>query len=134
MNFLNKNKLRTQFDMLMLSALFGVVPALCYFLVAQKNISFIDMLHSDIQGFEYDMLTGASEMIQKDKIGYYFISTHSNEIHEACKNYLIKQNYIIVASYNLSEAYSDDGLIVAKSKSYKGLEQIQISLKQKIQS
>lgn len=38
MEFLNKNKLRTQFDMLMVSSLFGVVPALCYYLVAEKNI------------------------------------------------------------------------------------------------
>jgi Methyltransferase FkbM domain len=98
-------------------------------LCKEKKIEFIDILHCDIQGFEYDMLVGASEMISKDKIGYFFISTHSNDVHEACKELLLKQGYIIVAAYNLSEAYSDDGLIVAKSKSYSGPSNVITSLK-----
>jgi Methyltransferase FkbM domain len=98
----------------------------------EKNISFIDILHCDIQGFEYDMLLGADKTINTDKIGYFFISTHSNEVHNKCLTHLINKNYIILASADLDETFAEDGLIVAKSKSYAGIEKVKISLKQKV--
>ncbi len=97
----------------------------------EKKIEFIDILHCDIQGYEYDMLIGASKMIEMDAIGYFFISTHSNEVHYQCKEFLNSKNYIILASSDLDETYAEDGLIVAKSKNYQGLEQISISVKPK---
>ncbi|MES2773467.1 MAG: FkbM family methyltransferase [Bacteroidota bacterium] len=98
---------------------------------ADKSIHFIDMLHCDIQGFEYEMLTGAKKMMQQDKIGYFFISTHSNEVHYKCLNLLTSNQYAIVASSDLDQTYAEDGLIVAKSKNYKGPEAVHISLKVK---
>lgn len=100
--------------------------------VAEKNISFIDILHCDIQGFEYDMLLGTEKMIQRDKIGYFFISTHSNEVHYQCLNHLKDKQYIIVASADLDQTYAEDGLIVAKSPNYSGINKVNISLKTKI--
>ena len=73
------------------------------------------------------MLLGAEQTIVSNKVGYIFISTHSNELHEACFNWLIEHQFKIIASANLSESYSEDGLLVAKSINYKGIEPIEIS-------
>jgi len=95
----------------------------------EKGIAFLDILHCDIQGFEYDMLVGAEKTIQQDKIGYFFISTHCNEVHYKCLNHLKEKQYIIVSSSDLDETYAEDGLIVAKSPDYKGINNVNISLK-----
>jgi hypothetical protein len=100
--------------------------------VAEQNIQYIDILHSDIQGFEVEMLEGASRTITEDKIGYFFISTHGNDVHEKCRQYLLKHNFKILASANNDETYSSDGLLVAKSASIQGgLEPVSISIKGK---
>lgn len=95
----------------------------------EKTIDFIDILHCDIQGYEYEMLLGAKKMIIEDKIGYFFISTHSNNIHYQCLNYLKEKSYVIVASADLDQTYAEDGLIVAKSPNFKGIDTVNISLK-----
>lgn len=84
-------------------------------LVEENSIQFIDILHSDIQGFEYDMLLGAQKTIKDDKIGYFFISTHSNEIHYKCLGFLKQTGNLILTSIDLDETFSEDGLIVAKN-------------------
>ena len=95
----------------------------------KKNISFIDILHSDIQGYEYEMLLGAKTTIENSKIGYVFISTHSNELHAMCLSFLQKRNFLIICECNLDETYSVDGLIVARLKTYIGVDPIEISKK-----
>ena len=100
-------------------------------IIKEKNIKFLDILHSDIQGFEYDMLIGAKQMLDEDRVGYLFISTHSNEVHYQCLNHLKERGYIIVAAADIYQTYAEDGLIVAKSKNYKGIEKVDISLKEK---
>lgn len=99
--------------------------------VKDKNIDFVDILHSDIQGFELNMLKGATELFKSNKVGYVFISTHSNSIHHDCIDFLKKYEFIIVAEANLDESYSMDGLIVAKALNYKGLNKVDISKKLK---
>jgi len=92
-----------------------------------KGIEFLDILHSDIQGFEYEMLQGAEKMISLNQIGYIFISTHSNDLHDQCFNFLKMKNFIILCSANIDETYSEDGLIVARSSDYPGPDKIEIS-------
>ena len=87
------------------------------------------MLHSDIQGFEYDMLLGATKTITHKKIGYIFISTHGNKVHNDCLDFLKLNDFKILCSADDQETYSVDGLIVAKSNYYKGIDNIPISLK-----
>lgn len=48
---------------------------------AEKNISHLHMLHSDIQGFESEMLGGAHGLLDGRKVDYIFISTHSVDDH-----------------------------------------------------
>ena len=94
------------------------------------QINFIDILHADIQGFELEMLQGCEAMLSRQKIGYVFISTHSNELHYDCLKLLQeKYGFTLVASADLNETYSWDGIVVMKSQSYPGLEKINISKK-----
>ena len=100
--------------------------------MTENNISFLDILHSDIQGFELDMLYGAANAIKSKSIGYFFISTHGNDIHYKCLSFLKDNNYAIVCNADENETFSFDGLIVAKSPNYKGINNIPISLKTKL--
>lgn len=93
----------------------------------QQKVSRLNILHSDIQGFELKMLEGAGESLRDGKIDYLFISTHSNELHSDCMAYLIAKNYDILCDANLDQSYSWDGLIVAKHKSIKEPSKIEIS-------
>lgn len=95
--------------------------------IQKKKINFIDILHSDIQGFEYKMLLGAEKLLDKKLVGYIFISTHSNKIHYQCMEHLKSKGYMLVCSYDIDESYSCDGLIVFKNPNYDGLTTIDIS-------
>ncbi len=98
-------------------------------LVSKHSIPFIHMLHSDIQGYEYDILLGAETTFRENKIGYVFISTHSNELHYKCMDYLLGKNFIIIASADLNETFSEDGLIAARAPYFEGVDAIRISKK-----
>lgn len=93
------------------------------------NVSHLQILHSDVQGFELEMLKGAIEMLGNGRIDIVFISTHSGHLHEDCLEFLKRYDYQIMASANIAETYSCDGLIVAKSPRFLALKQVDISLK-----
>ena len=99
--------------------------------ICQKNkIEFLDILHSDIQGYELEMLHGSQRMLSEKRVGYVFISTHSNELHYDCQKLLEeKYGFITLASADLEETYSWDGIIVLKSPDYPGIEKVEISKK-----
>jgi hypothetical protein len=80
----------------------------------EKNIDNIDILHSDIQGYEYEMLIDIEPLLKENKIKYLFISTHSDEIHYKCIDLLKNNNYYIIASADFeTETFCFDGIIVA---------------------
>lgn len=97
-------------------------------LFSDHSIDYFDIVHCDIQGFELDMLNGSLKAINANKIGYFFISTHSNELHNQCLTFLIQHKFDIIASADLDQTYSFDGLIVARHSSYPGLSKVSISL------
>jgi FkbM family methyltransferase len=94
--------------------------------VQSKQIPYVDLLHADIQGAEYEMLLGAQKSIKENKIGYIFISTHSETLHQQCLQFFSGNNYKIIAEHSLSESYSVDGLIASCSKN-KSFRKIDIS-------
>ena len=98
-------------------------------LVKERDISFIHMLHSDIQGYEYEMLVGAETTLHENKVGYLFISTHSNEVHYKCVNLLEQKKYLIICSIDLNETFSEDGLIVARNRQFNGIDCIPVQKK-----
>lgn len=97
---------------------------------AEQQIKFIDILHSDIQGFELEMLNGAEQTLSENKVGYVFVSTHSNELHYDCQKVLLeKYNFEEVASADLDDTYSWDGILVMKAPHYKGMAKVEIARK-----
>jgi hypothetical protein len=97
--------------------------------VKQNAIRFIHMLHSDIQGYEYEMLMGARNTFQENKVGYVFISTHSNEVHYKCLSFLKERDFIIIANADMNQTYSVDGLIAARARAFNGIEAVDIALR-----
>lgn len=96
-----------------------------------KGIDHLSILHADIQGAEREMLDGAVGMIDRRAIDYIFISTHSNELHTACVGFLQDHGYTVIASADMDDTYSFDGLIVAQSPDMQVPGAIEIALKSK---
>ncbi len=94
--------------------------------VQQKRIEKVALLHSDIQGFEYEMLQGCDDLITGRQIEFIFISTHSLRVHFQCLKYLARSGYTIIAEHTPKESYSEDGLI-AGAASPRAVPRIQIS-------
>jgi hypothetical protein len=80
-----------------------------------KGISHINIAHCDIQGFEMEMLQGAALLLAARRIDYFFISTHTNDLHYACIGQLERSGYEIAFQLDLDKVSSFDGLIVAIS-------------------
>ena len=95
------------------------------FLIPQYSIGkiidstnlFYDIIHSDIQGSELEMLKGSKNVL--DKIGFFVLSTHEDK-HSLCLNYLQENNFLILVQHTISESVSADGLIIAVNKQYVG--------------
>ena len=97
--------------------------------IEQKSIDFLDILHSDIQGQELEMLHGAKKLLNDKKVGYIFVSTHSNELHKDCSDFLKDLGYTLVCSADKDQTFSYDGLLVFKNPEYEGPDKLEISLK-----
>ncbi|CAN5449371.1 hypothetical protein BH10BAC4_BH10BAC4_26150 [soil metagenome] len=127
------NKLSGTFDAGFISDRTNLTPAIPFYsvdyLMKKHKIDHLNVLHSDIQGFELKMLEGSYEALEGKKIDYFFISTHSNELHQFCINKLKSHNYTILCSANLDQSFSVDGLIVAKRSGVAGPESVEISLR-----
>ncbi len=93
------------------------------------GIQFIDILHSDIQGYELEMLQTMPNKLSAMSIGFVFISTHSNDLHYSCIQFLKDSGFVILCHADLNDSYSEDGLIVARNPKYPGPDQIKISLR-----
>lgn len=96
---------------------------------ARKKLSRLHVLHSDIQGHEYKMLTGAHSMLSRQLIDFVLVSTHSNSLHSECLSVLRSHEYDILASADMDESFSADGLIVARRKGVAGPSRIEIAHK-----
>jgi Methyltransferase FkbM domain len=82
-------------------------------LARDKKIEHIDILHSDIQGFELEMLTGAQESFSRGLVDYVFISTHGHLLHYQCLDALGRAGFRVLADADMMETVSADGVIVA---------------------
>ena len=98
--------------------------------IRENGIGFVDILHSDIQGYELLMLHGAQELLAKRKVGYVFISTHSDDLHADCARIMDRMGFIRLCAADLQQTFSQDGLLVYKNPEYKGIEKIEISLRE----
>lgn len=90
------------------------------------GITHVNILHSDIQGSEADMLQTTVRHL--DNIDYFFISTHPVETaHIPCLKFLKDHGFIILAEHTVYESFGGDGLIVARRKGVAGPDHIEIS-------
>lgn len=96
--------------------------------VKGKGIEQVTLLHSDIQGFEYEMLQGCGDLITSRQIEFVFISTHNLRRHFQCLKYVARNGYTIIAEHTPKESYSEDGLIVGAA-SPSAVPRVQISKK-----
>jgi methyltransferase FkbM-like protein len=81
-----------------------------------RKIRKLDILHSDIQGFEVEMLDGARNVLTRRRANYIFISTHSQPIHQEVVNRLGDVGYRVeISSDYEAQTTSYDGLVFASS-------------------
>lgn len=86
--------------------------------IAEKGIPKVTILHSDVQGYEVEMLEDCSKSLESRIIDYLFISTHSQGLHLEVVRRLESFNYRIEVSSDFDyETTSCDGFIFATSPS-----------------
>lgn len=95
--------------------------------MALKGLTRIDLLHSDIQGHEEEMLDGARDLLRNGQIGFLFISTHGVR-HQACRDILDDAGYRILAEHAVDQSASADGLLVAQAPELPKVDPVEISL------
>lgn len=82
------------------------------------NVDRLTILHSDIQGYEVEMLEGASRTLNHKKVDYLFVSTHSEDLHRAVEEQLQSFGYIIEVTSSFDRhTTSFDGFIFARNPS-----------------
>ncbi len=91
----------------------------------QQYLETVHILHSDIQGYELEMLEGADQVLKH--VWFVFISTHSNDLHRKCEEILIGHGFKILTSIDKDDSYSEDGLIVAQHPDIDLMEKIELS-------
>jgi len=97
-------------------------------LMQELGLARIDLLHCDVQGHELAMLRGAHQALAGLRIGYVFISTHSDtDLHRPVMDVLLGYGYRIIAEHNMRESFSFDGLVVAAAPSLDQPQEVHIS-------
>jgi FkbM family methyltransferase len=87
--------------------------------MAEFDLSHVDLLMVDIQGFEEVLLPRALEQFAGGKVRFLIVSTHHHIIsgnpttHQDVLDLLVKAGAHIIVEHNVSESYSGDGLIAA---------------------
>lgn len=83
------------------------------------ELDHVDVLLSDIQGFEVPLLLRSSEMLRSGAVRFLVVSTHDLSIsgsattHQQVLDILLWSGAHIIAEHSVSESFSGDGLIVA---------------------
>jgi hypothetical protein len=82
----------------------------------ENSIDHLNLLHSDIQGYELEMIIDSSNTLSNYAIDYLMISTHSQSLHYSVIEHLVKHNYDIEVTSDFdNETTSCDGFILASS-------------------
>ena len=95
--------------------------------MALKGLTRVDLLHSDIQGHEEELLDGARDLLRAGRVGFLFISTHGRR-HQGCRDILDDVGYRILAEHAVDQSASADGLLVAQSPELPEVAPVEISL------
>ena len=81
--------------------------------MAQTGLAHLNILHSDIQGYEGEMLDGAARTLAAGQIDYVLISTHSQALHTDITRRLTGFGYRIELSADFDhQSTSYDGFVL----------------------
>ncbi len=84
--------------------------------MAMHSIPKLDILHSDIQGYEVEMLEDCKNTLANKAVDRIFVSTHSDRLHQAVTDILNQHGYRVEVSSDVGrESTSCDGLVYATS-------------------
>jgi hypothetical protein len=84
--------------------------------LSDRRIGKLDILHSDIQGYELEMLEGSRNALGSKAIDYVFVSTHSQELHSDAVERLAGFGYRIEISSDFDYGTTSyDGFVFASS-------------------
>lgn len=90
--------------------------------ISENNLSSLSILHSDIQGYEVEMLQDTQKALSNRKIDYLFISTHSEVLHREVETIISKFDYDIEVSSSFERhTTSFDGFIFARKSTLPSL-------------
>ncbi|WJR66045.1 FkbM family methyltransferase [Neorhizobium sp. CSC1952] len=82
----------------------------------EKAFDSLDILHSDIQGYEVEMLEGATGLLSRKGASYVFISTHSQQLHNNVEQVMSEFGYRIEVSSDFDRCTTSyDGFVLASS-------------------
>lgn len=88
-------------------------------LLRDKGLSYLDILHSDIQGAELEVIESCKDLLLANRIGFCIVSTHAHQIsgdaltHQKCLALLQELGGRILIEHDVHESFSGDGLIAA---------------------
>lgn len=88
-------------------------------LLRRFKLDHVDVLFSDIQGFEWPLLDGARDLLAAGCVRFAVVSTHHHLIsgdpltHQRCLALLRELGAHVLVEHTVAESYSGDGLIVA---------------------
>ncbi len=72
----------------------------------------IDFVQMDVQGFEFDVLSGSAQSLAKRLVKTWMVGTHGKSIHNECKKLLRSAHYQIVYD-DLHTKHQPDGILLA---------------------
>jgi FkbM family methyltransferase len=90
-------------------------------LMRENHVERVDVLLSDIQGAEADLLTVAQPLLRAGRVRFLVVSTHHHSIsgdaltHQRCRDILRDCGAHIIVEHSVHESASGDGLIVAST-------------------
>jgi FkbM family methyltransferase len=82
------------------------------------HLPFVDLLFSDVQGFEWPLLDGGRDVLAAGRVRFLVVSTHHHVIsgdpltHQRCLGLLEELGAHVILEHTVAESYSGDGLIV----------------------
>jgi Methyltransferase FkbM domain len=94
-----------------------------------RGIEQLAILHSDIQGAEYEMVLGAERMLRNHTIDFIFVSTHGEDLHTNVKVKLEEWGYVVLTDVSPKHSFSDDGILVLRSPNIKFALPFEVSLR-----
>jgi FkbM family methyltransferase len=87
-------------------------------LLDRFGLPFVDLLFSDVQGFEWPLLDGGRDVLAAGRVRFLVVSTHHHVIsgdpltHQRCLDLLRELGAHVILEHTVAESFSGVGLIV----------------------